>query len=88
MNALSVIDVIDTERLPELLIGLCFNAMAISSLALLTFRRSRSRAVSIFTLVVVNIVVFFVTYVMASAAAGDSSAIGGQSVRDRRQSVT
>lgn len=68
MSALFAIDVVDADRLPEFLIGLGFNAIAISALAMLTYRRAKSRATYVFTLVVVNIVVFFVTYLMASAA--------------------
>lgn len=68
MNLLAAIEVIDTERLGEFLVGLAFNAIAISLLGVLTYRRARSRSTYVFTLVVVNIVVFFVTYLMASAA--------------------
>ncbi len=74
--ALAAIDVIDTDRLPELLIGLSFDAFAISALALLTYRRSRSRAISVFALVIVNIVVFFVTYLMATAAVSTNVGFG------------
>ena len=65
---LAAIELIDLDRLPALLVGLLFNAGAIASLAVLTYRRSQSRATSIFTLVVVNVVVFFVTYLMSEAA--------------------
>lgn len=65
---LFAIDFVDASRLPGLLLGLLFNAAAISSLAILTYRRARSRATYVFTLVVVNIVVFFVTYLMSAAA--------------------
>lgn len=73
---LSAIDFIDGERLPELLIGLAFDAVAIASLAMLTYRRSRSRAISVFALVIVNTVVFFVTYLMASAAVSTNVGFG------------
>ena len=68
MSVLAAIEVVNTERLGELLIGLGFNTVAITLLGVLTYRRARSRATYVFTLVVVNIVVFFVTYLMASAA--------------------
>ena len=76
MSALFAIDVVDADRLPEFLIGLGFNAIAISALAMLTYRRAKSRATYVFTLVVVNIVVFFVTYLMASAAVGVNVGFG------------
>ena len=68
MTSLLAIEIIDPTRLPEFLLGLLFNAAAISALAILTYRRARSRATYVFTLVVVNIVVFFVTYLMSAAA--------------------
>lgn len=73
---LAAIDLIDSDRLPELLIGLGFDAVAIAALALLTYRRSRARAVSVFALVIVNIVVFFVTYLMATAAVSTNVGFG------------
>lgn len=73
---LAAIDLIDLDRLPELLIGLAFNATAISTLAFLTYRRSRARAISVFALVIVNIVVFFVTYLMATAAVSTNVGFG------------
>ena len=76
MTVLFAIDVVDSARLPEFLLGLGFNAIAISALALLTFRRARSRAISIFALVVVNTVVFFVTYLMATAAVSTNVGFG------------
>ncbi|MFT7601050.1 MAG: hypothetical protein ACI8TP_004000 [Acidimicrobiales bacterium] len=72
----AAIDVVDVSRLPEFLLGLSFNVAAISALALLTFRRSQARALNVFTLVVVNIVVFFVTYLMASAAVSTNVGFG------------
>jgi hypothetical protein len=68
MNTVAAIDIVDTARLPEFAVGLAFNAIAIAALATLTYRRARSRATYVFTLVVVNIVVFFVTYLMSAAA--------------------
>lgn len=68
MITTATVTLIDTARLPEFLLGLIFNAAAISVLAVLTYRRARSRATYVFTLVVVNIVVFFVTYLMSAAA--------------------
>lgn len=65
---LAAIEIIDTERLLEMSIGMLFDGIAITSIALLTIRRARSRAINVFTLVIVNIVVFFVTYLMATAA--------------------
>jgi len=62
------IELMDSSRLVELLLGLGFNGVAIGSLAFLTFRRSQARATYVFTLVVVNVVVFFVTYLMSAAA--------------------
>lgn len=73
---LAAIDLINMDRLPELLIGLAFDSVAIAALALLTYRRSRSRAISVFALVIVNIVVFFVTYLMASAAVSTNVGFG------------
>lgn len=76
MSPLLAIDLIDGERLPGFLLGLSFNALAISALATLTYRRSQSRAVSVFAMVVVNIVVFFVTYLMATAAVSTNVGFG------------
>lgn len=73
---LAAIDIVDTERLPGFLVGLTFNAVAISSLAILTYRRAQSRATYVFTLVVVNIVVFFVTYLMSAAAVSTNVGFG------------
>ena len=73
---LAAIDVVDTGRLPEFLVGLAFNAVAISSLAILTYRRAQSRATYVFTLVVVNVVVFFVTYLMSAAAVSTNVGFG------------
>jgi len=64
----AAIDLVNGERLVELLIGMLFNGIAISSIAMLTIRRARSRAINVFTMVIVNVVVFFVTYLMATAA--------------------
>ncbi len=75
-TALLAIDLVDGARLPGLLLGLGFNLAVISTLATLTYRRSRSRAVYVFTLVVVNIVVFFVTYLMSAAAVGVNVGFG------------
>ncbi len=72
----AAIDIVDTARLPEFLVGLGFNALAISSLAFLTYRRAQSRATYVFTLVVVNIVVFFVTYLMSAAAVSTNVGFG------------
>jgi hypothetical protein len=76
VTSLSAIDIVDGTRLPEFLLGLGFNVIAISLLAMLTYRRSRSRAISVFALVVVNIVVFFVTYLMATAAISTNVGFG------------
>lgn len=65
---LFAVELINTARLPGLMLGLAFNTAAITALAVLTYRRARSRATYVFTLVVVNIVVFFVTYLMSAAA--------------------
>ncbi|NOX28836.1 MAG: DUF4956 domain-containing protein [Actinobacteria bacterium] len=73
---LAAIEFIDMERLPEFLVGLAFNSLAISSIAILTYRRAQSRATYVFTLVVVNIVVFFVTYLMSSAAISTNVGFG------------
>lgn len=67
MSLTLAVDLVDANRLPEFFGGLGFNAIAISALAYLTYRRARSRATYVFTLVVVNIVVFFVTYLMSAA---------------------
>ncbi len=76
MTSILAIDIVDGTRLPEFLLGLGFNAIAISFLALLTYRRARSRAISVFALVIVNIVVFFVTYLMATAAVSTNVGFG------------
>ncbi len=76
MSPLLAIDLVDGARLPEFLLGLTFNVIAISSLALLTYRRSPSRAMSVFAMVVVNMVVFFVTYLMSSAAVSTNVGFG------------
>lgn len=76
MISLFAVDIIDTGRLPEFLLGLSFNTIAISTLAVLTSRRTHSRAVSVFALVVVNTVVFFVTYLMVSAAVSTNVGFG------------
>lgn len=76
MSAVFAIDVVDISRLPEFLLGLIFNTIAISTLAVLTSRRSHSRAISVFALVVVNTVVFFVTYLMVSAGVGTNVGFG------------
>ena len=76
MSMLATIDVIDAERLPELLVGLAFNMTAIGALGFLTFRRSQARATNVFTLVIVNIVVFFVTYLMSAAAVSTNVGFG------------
>lgn len=68
MSLLAAIQWINADRLSEFLLGLAFNCAAISTLGILTYRRARSRATYVFTVVVVNIVVFFVTYLMSSAA--------------------
>lgn len=69
-------DFVDGARLPNLLLGLLFDLTAIATLAWLTVRRSRSRAVYVFTLVAVNVVVFFVTYLMSAAAVGVNVGFG------------
>ncbi len=74
--SLFAIEVVDAERIPGLLLGLIFNLGAILTLATLTMRRSQSRAIYVFTLVVVNIVVFFVTYLMSAAAVGVNVGFG------------
>lgn len=76
MTTLLAIDLVDSARLPDFLLALGFNALAISTLAILTFRRARSRAMSVFAMVVVNVVVFFVTYLMASAAVSANVGFG------------
>ena len=74
--SLAAITFIDTTRLAEFCVGLGFNAIAIAMLAYLTYRRAKSRATYVFTLVVVNIVVFFVTYLMSSAAVSTNVGFG------------
>ena len=76
MISLFAVDLVDTGRLPEFVLGLVFNTAAISSLALLTLRRAHARAVSIFALVVVNTVVFFVTYLMVTASVSTNVGFG------------
>ncbi len=76
MSSHLAIDLIDATRLPQLLLGLAFNGAAIALLATLTYRRARSRATYVFTLVVVNIVVFFVTYLMSAASVGVNVGFG------------
>ncbi|MGH1489130.1 MAG: DUF4956 domain-containing protein [Acidimicrobiales bacterium] len=76
ISPIAAIDVIDAARLPELLLGLGFDAMAITALGILTYRRAKTRAISVFAMVVVNIVVFFVTYLMATAAVSTNVGFG------------
>ncbi len=76
MSAVLAIELIDPSRLSEFLVGLGFNAVAIGALAYLTFRRAQSRATYVFTLVVVNVVVFFVTYLMSAAAVSTNVGFG------------
>lgn len=75
-NLFAAIELIDASRLPNLLVGLAFNTTAIATLAILTYRRSTSRANYVFTLVIVNIVVFFVTYLMSEAAVSTNVGFG------------
>lgn len=73
---LLAIEWVDGTRLQNLLLGLMFDLAVISTLAILTYRRNQSRAVYVFTLVIVNIVVFFVTYLMSAAAVGVNVGFG------------
>lgn len=54
----------------DMVIGLALDIPVIAAIAALAYRRSRSRAGNIFTLVIINIVVFFVTHVMVVASIG------------------
>lgn len=54
----------------DMVIGLALDIPVIAAIAALAYRRSRSRASNIFTLVIINIVVFFVTHVMVVASIG------------------
>ncbi len=76
LTPMMAVDLVDAGRLPELFLGLTFDLLVISTLALLTYRRSQSRAIYVFTLVIVNIVVFFVTYLMSAAAVGVNVGFG------------
>jgi hypothetical protein len=68
MSTILAVDFVDGSRLPDFLLGLDINLLTILVLARLTYRRNRSRATYIFALVVVNLVVFFATYLMSVAA--------------------
>ncbi|MGZ0217421.1 MAG: DUF4956 domain-containing protein [Acidimicrobiales bacterium] len=58
------------DSFDDLVIGLALNIPVITAIAALAYRRSRARANNIFTLVIINIVVFFVTHVMVVASIG------------------
>jgi len=73
---LLAVDLVDAGRLPGFVLGLVFNTVAISVLAGLTLRRAHARAVSVFALVVVNTVVFFVTYLMVTASVSTNVGFG------------
>jgi hypothetical protein len=73
---LASIEIIDTARLPELLVGIVFDAISVGALALLILRRSSVRATPVFSIVVVNMVVFFATYVMSNASIGSNVGFG------------
>ncbi len=68
MNHLLALQLYDASRITELLLGLGFDLSVIAGIAYLTYRRSSARSVYVFSLVVVNIVVFFATYVMTTAS--------------------
>lgn len=76
MMPVAAIDAIDTSRLPELGLGMLLDAVAVGALALLILRRSNARATQVFSIVVVNMVVFFATYVMATASIGANVGFG------------
>ena len=73
---LATIQLIDTARLPELLVGIAFDAVSVGALSLLILRRSSVRATPVFSIVVVNMVVFFATYVMSNASIGSNVGFG------------
>lgn len=54
----------------DMIIGLALDLPVIAAIAALAYRRSRTRASNIFTLVIINVVVFFVTHVMVVASIG------------------
>jgi hypothetical protein len=73
---LANIEVIDTARLPELTLGMALDACAVGALVFLILRRSNTRATQVFSMVVVNMVVFFATYVMSTASIGANVGFG------------
>lgn len=76
MITLAAIEIINTDRLPDLLLGMVFDAISVGALAMLILRRSSARATQVFSIVVVNMVVFFATYVMSNAAIGANVGFG------------
>lgn len=72
----ATIDIVDGSRLPELGVGMALDAVTVGALALLILRRSSARATQVFSIVVVNMVVFFATYVMATASIGANVGFG------------
>lgn len=73
---LGTVDLIDLPRLPELALGMGLDAFTVAALALLILRRSNARATQVFSIVVVNMVVFFATYVMSTASIGANVGFG------------
>lgn len=73
---LAAIELVDASRLPELLLGMALDAVSVGALGLLILRRSSTRATQVFSIVVVNMVVFFATYVMSTASIGANVGFG------------
>jgi len=67
---------VDGGRILDLLVGMGIDALSLTALATLILRRSRTRATQIFSIVVVNMVVFFATYVMSTASIGANVGFG------------
>jgi prepilin signal peptidase PulO-like enzyme (type II secretory pathway) len=70
MNPMMLAVVLVGDGIDELLVGLALDVPVITLIAGLSYRRARSRANNVFTLVVINMVVFFVTHVMVVASVG------------------
>lgn len=76
MTSLAAIQFVDTSRLPALLLGMAFDATSVGALSLLILRRSKAHSTQIFSIVVINMVVFFATYVMTTASIGANVGFG------------
>ena len=76
MIGIAATQFVDGGRILDLLVGMGIDALSLTALATLILRRSRTRATQIFSIVVVNMVVFFATYVMSTASIGANVGFG------------